>query len=255
MTVSNREVLAVIPARLNSKSVRHKVIRAFGGHPLISYMIQAALGASAVTRTIVTTESLEIAEIASSYGAEIPFMRPAYLAEDGVETDPVVKHAVAELERLEGYKPDLVVWLQPTSPLCLSEDIDGAINLFLQEEALFVMSVSPMLVHPYLATQMDDEGRLSSFIELTPEVFSVGRQKYPPVYQINGAVFVTGADDLSVPVDDRFSDRTFGYVMPVERSVDINTELDLKVAELLLAEREEAREKALYAEHAISGKL
>lgn len=255
MSSSRPEVLAVIPARLNSKSMYQKSIRPFGGRPLISYIIEASLGASTVTRTVVSTESPLIADIARSYGAEVPFMRPERLATDDVETNPVVEHAVAELARLENYRPDLVVWLQPPSPLCLSEDIDGTVSLFLEKDALLAMSVSPLHVHPYWAAKMDAEGKLSSFLSLSREALSVGRQKFPPAYHINGAAFVTAGNNLSVLIDNKYSDRTFGYFMPSERSVDVNTEIDFKMAELLLAERRKKSKQQKSPEYAVSRKI
>ena len=233
-----REVLAIIPARLNSTEIPRKSLRLLLGKPLIAYIIEASLGASAVTRTIVTTESSEIADVARSYGAEIPFVRPERLSQDPVQVIEVADHAVAQLQAQEGYVSDAVVLLQPPSPLCASSDINGAVRLFFTESPYAVMGVSSLHAHPYWAVSMEENGVLSSFMDLPSSAMRVGRQDFPPAYKMNGAIFVVKPDGIVRMASHPYVDRTLAYVMPVERSVDIDTEIDFKMAELLLAQQQ-----------------
>lgn len=234
------EVLAIIPARLNSKEVPRKSIRSLLGKPLIAYVIEASLGASKVTRTIVTTDSLEIADVARSYGAEIPFMRPSQLSQDSVQVIEVAEHAVSQLKLQEGYVPDAVVLLQPPSPLCASSDIDGAVNLFLSESPHAVISVTPIVdAHPYWTVSMSEDGLLSSFMELPPSAMTVGRQDFPPAYKLNGAIYAVKPDGIIRMASHPYVDKTLAYVMPAERSIDIDTEMDFRIVEALLRERQD----------------
>src|SRR3989344_1901062 len=233
-----REVLAIIPARLNSTEIPRKSLRLLLGKPLIAYIIEASLGASAVTRTIVTTESSEIADVARSYGAEIPFVRPERLSQDPVQVIEVADHAVAQLQAQEGYVSDAVVLLQPPSPLCASSDINGAVRLFFTESPYAVTGISAIDTHPYWAVSEDEDRALSSFMDIPPFAMTVGRQDFPHAYKVNGAIFVVKPDGIVRMASHPYADRTLGYTMPAERSVDINTEIDFKMAELLLQERQ-----------------
>ncbi len=232
------KILAVITARLNSTAISRKPLQLLAGKPLIAHTIEAALGSSLLTRTIVTTESEEIAEVSRSYGAEIPFMRPSLLSSDSAQVCEVIDHALQQLRHQEGYVPDIVVFLQPASPLCLPSDIDGAIDLYTQKDADLVVSITVTDIHPYWATAMDDSGRLSSFMPLPPMVFQVGRQSFPPAYQDAGAVYVTKPDHVMRMTTERYTEKTFGYEIPIERSMDIHTPADLVVAESFLRQRE-----------------
>lgn len=240
------EILAIIPAKLHSTRLPKKSIRLLLGKPLIAHVIEAALSSHAVTRTVVTTESDEIAQIAIQYGADVPFIRPAYLSQNGVQVISVVVHALAQLDAQEGYVPDAVVLLHPTSPLILSSDIDGAVDLFYQEHPDIVIGVSSIVeTHPYWAVSVDDTGGLSSFMTLPQDAMSMGREDYPEAYRINGAIYVAPPSMVPRIASHPYVDRTIGYMMPPERSIDIDTELDFKMAELFLAEQQKAPVKVL----------
>ncbi len=230
------EVLAVIMARLNSKGVPQKCIRPLAGRPLIAHTIDAALGASSITRTIVTTESPEIADIARLQGAEVPFMRPAVLSNDNVQVNDVVDHALSELKMREGYVPDVVVMLQPTSPMRTAEDIGNAMELFVETQADEVISVTATETHPYWTVVVDEKGIVSSFVDLPATALEVGRQDLPVVYKLNGAIYITRPQGVIQMASHPYSGKTHAYIMPPERSIDINTEMDFRIAEALFAE-------------------
>ncbi|MFZ6019832.1 MAG: cytidylyltransferase domain-containing protein, partial [Chloroflexota bacterium] len=130
--VNGTEVLAIIPARGGSKGIPRKNIRNFAGHPLIAYSIAAALQSRRITRVIVSTDDPEIAEVARAYGAEVPFLRPAELAQDSTLDLPVFQHALAWLTANEAYAPDVVVQLRPTSPIRPVGLVDEAVHILLE---------------------------------------------------------------------------------------------------------------------------
>ena len=135
-----REILGLIPARGGSKALPHKNIRQFAGKPLIAWTIETALACPMLDRTIVSTDDPEIADVSRHWGAEVPFLRPAELARDDTPGIEPVLHAVRWLGENEGYRPDYVMVLQPTSPLRTTEDIEAAIQLARDRQADGVVS-------------------------------------------------------------------------------------------------------------------
>ncbi|HEX9660078.1 MAG TPA: acylneuraminate cytidylyltransferase family protein, partial [Rhodothermales bacterium] len=165
MTSSTR-VLAVIPARGGSKGVPRKNLVQLCGRPLIAYTIGAGLSATSVSRLVVSTEDEEIASVARSLGADVPFIRPATLATDTAQSLPVVQHAIQAVEEVEGTPYDVIVMLQPTTPLRTAGDIDSAVALLLESGADSVVSVVDVGGHhPYRMKRIDDDGRLVNFVE------------------------------------------------------------------------------------------
>jgi len=224
------EILGIIPARGSSKSVPRKNIRLLAGKPLIAYTILEAKKSRYLTRLVVSTEDSEIASVATEWGAEVPFLRPAELARDDTPGIDVIIHAVQKLRTQENYYPQVVVVLQPTSPLRTVEDIDRSIEMLFELDAEAVVSVTPSKKHPYWAKKMVN-GRLKDFIP-TVEVCT-RRQDLPPVYDLNGAVYLAKTDFL-LRARSFYGERTYGYVMSEERSLDIDTFFDFYVAELIL---------------------
>ena len=137
---SNKEIMAIIPARGGSKSIPRKNIVPLGGKPLIAWSIEAALGSKFITRTVVSSDDEEILKVAETHGAEV-LRRPAELATDKATSEPVILHVLDHFLKHEKYEPDLVIYLQPTSPLRTTDDIDGAIRVFHQKEADALISV------------------------------------------------------------------------------------------------------------------
>jgi len=231
--LENKElvVLAIIPARGGSKGVPRKNIRQLAGKPLIAYTIEQALKSKYINRLVVSTDDAEITEVSKQYGTEV-IRRPDELARDDTPSLPVFQHAIQHLEEKEGYYTDLVVILQPTSPLREVEDIDGAIDKLLTVSCDSVVSVCE-LEHPLHWMYTLDGDRLKPII--TGKVSR--RQDATKVYQLNGAVYVTRRDVI-IRQNKLMGDGTRAYIMPWERSVDIDTEIDFKLAELLMRERD-----------------
>lgn len=192
--VNNTEVLAIIPARGGSKGIPRKNIRNFAGHPLIAYSIAAALQARRVTRVIVSTDDPEIAEVARTYGAEVPFLRPAELAQDTTLDLPVFQHALAWLTANEAYAPDVVVQLRPTSPIRPVGLVDEAVRILLEHpEADSVRGVVPAGQNPHKMWRIDlQTGQMKNLLDVpgVPEPYNAPRQVLPPVYWQTGHIDV-----------------------------------------------------------------
>ena len=231
------EVLGVITARGGSKTLPNKNILPLVGKPLIAHTINATLNARLLSRVLVSTDHHGIAETARQFGAEVPFMRPAELAQDNTLVYPVLVHAVQWLEQQEGYQPDYVMSLQPTSPLRTADDIDDAIGLALEKDADSVVGLCRIKHHPYWTKGVSDDGRIVDFMSLDKplEVAYSRRQDLPQAYGINGAVYIVRREIL-LERQTFYTDRTYAYIMPVERSLDIDTLWDFRVVELLLKE-------------------
>lgn len=218
--------LGVIPARGGSKGVPGKNIRVVAGRPLIAYTIDAARGSKLLTHVIVSTEDRRISEVARAHGVEV-LDRPVELAADDTPGVLPVLHA---LERYPGY--DYVVLLQPTSPLRSTDDIDGALRECIQARAPACVSVCESAEQPYWMYHLDAQRRMRSVLS-DPARTGVRRQDLPPVYILNGAVYVARCDWLAV-ARAFVSAETRAYVMPAERSHDIDTDTDLLAAEQVL---------------------
>ena len=226
--------LVLVPARGGSKGIPHKNMRLLAGKPLIDYTIEAALGSRYPLRVVVSTDDEEIARVSQAVGAEVPFLRPAELASDETPTFSVVRHALQWLEQHEAYQPELVVLLQPTSPLRRSRHIDQALELLLSSEADSVVSLCEVEHSPYWMKNVDAEGRVSPFMSMEEEY--TRRQALPKVYRLNGAIFVTRSKVI-IRENRLLGDDTRAYIMNQVDSIDIDTELDFKLAELLIKER------------------
>jgi N-acylneuraminate cytidylyltransferase/CMP-N,N'-diacetyllegionaminic acid synthase len=227
------EVLAVVPARGGSKALPRKNLAMFGGRPLIAWTISAALGSQTITRTVVTTDDAEIANVAREYGAQVPFLRPPELAEDDTTGIAPILHAIRWLEVAEQYRPQIVINLQPTSPLRTSRDIDMALALLASNGVDAVVSVSAAADHPFWMKTVDSDGLMHNFL---PQQSGVSRrQDLPPIYALNGAIYLAYREVI-LRNESWYTDRTAAYIMPRERSIDIDTLLDLRIAELLRSE-------------------
>jgi len=198
---------------------------------LICHTIFAALGSKLLDRVVVSTEDVEIAEISRQFGAQTPFMRPLALAADDTLAEPVIEHALRWLEDNEAYFPDYVMLLQPTSPLRTSEDIDNSIKIAFDNNADGVVSLCELKHHPYLVKRLGDEGQITDFVPMDRSYKR--RQDLPAAYGLTGAVYMVKSE-IMLNQKTFYTARTFPYIMPVERSVDIDTPWDLALAELML---------------------
>jgi len=228
--------LAMIMARGGSKGIPGKNLRIVAGKPLIAWTLEAALRCPLLGRVVVTTESFEIADTARSFGAEVPFMRPAELAQDDTPGIEPVLHAVRWLEAHENYKPDLVMLLQPTSPLRTAGDITAAVELLTEKSPDAVVSISPVDQHPYIMKVVESDGRIRDYAQLDQPPDR--RQDFPALYALNGAIYLVRVDVL-LERESFFTDMTYGLIMPRERSLDVDTPWDLYLADLILKDRRE----------------
>jgi CMP-N,N'-diacetyllegionaminic acid synthase len=226
--------LAIIPARGGSKGIPGKNLKLLADKPLIAWTIETALAATLLDRVIVSTDSAEIMNVAVRYGAEVPFKRPEDLAQDDTPGVAPVLHAARWLEENEGYRPDFIMLLQPTSPLRISDDIDNAIDLAVKRKADAVVSVTPAEAHPYWMKRIHDDGRMTDFIKLDQPMER--RQDLPPLYVLNGALYLARYEIL-MERETFDTDNTFSFIMPPERSLDIDTPWDLYLADLILKDR------------------
>lgn len=233
---SLKKIIALITARGGSKSIPKKNIAPLAGKPLIAWTIKTALQSTALSRVIVSTDDEEIARVAQEWGAEAPFQRPIELARDDSPHIPVVIHAIEWLESQEDVRFDYVLLLQPTSPLLTTKDIDNAIHLALDKDADSVVSVCEAPSHPYLTKRINSDGRLEDFCT-TPEGY-LARQALPPAYTVNGAIYLARRNVL-IELQTFYTERTYAYVIPPERSLDIDTPWDLYLANLILKDRKD----------------
>jgi CMP-N,N'-diacetyllegionaminic acid synthase len=218
------KILAVIPARGGSKGVPRKNIRALNGKPLIAWTIEQAEQSRYIDRVIVSSEDEEICQVAKQSGAEIPFVRPAELASDTASGVDVLCHAVENA----GADYDYVVLLQPTSPLRESTDIDAAIEYCVEQAVTSVVSLAEATKSPYWMYHMKEGGELTPFVDNAAS----NRQELPQSYALNGAVYVLEVARL-LASRKILDEQTLGYVMPAERSYDIDTETDFLICEFL----------------------
>ena len=228
-------VLAIIPARGGSKSIPRKNIRSLAGHPLIAYSIAAAKVSKYVDRILVSTDDDEIAAAAKGYGAEVPFMRPAEYARDDTEDLPVFQHALNFLADSEGYTPDIIVHLRPTTPFRHASDIDGAVErLKSRPDYHSVRGISLPLTSPYKMYRIDEGGALQPLFKTErPNAHNMPRQKLPVVYRGNGAIDITWRDTI-MTLGSMTGDTILPWILGPERCVDIDTPEDWEYAEWLV---------------------
>lgn len=227
---AGKSFLGIIPARGGSKGVPRKNIRMLAGKPLIAWTIEQARQSQYLDRCIVSTEDEEIRSIAEKYGGDVPFLRPTQLAQDDTPSIAPVLHAMHILP-----KYDYVVLLQVTSPLRSVEDIDQAISYCLDHQADSCVSVVEAGTSPYWMYTMAKDGHMNPVLPMAKEA-SYQRQKLPKVYQLNGAVYVASQSFLMKEKDFQ-NEKTLGYIMPENRSFDIDTLLDFRIAEILMQQK------------------
>ena len=221
------KILAIIPARGGSKTIPRKNIKLLNGKPLIYYTIKESIKSKYLGRIIVSTEDKEISEISKKYGAEV-IERPEELAKDETPTIDVIFHVLRV--QAENFEPGLVVLLQPTSPLRNAQDIDNAIELFLKNDCESVVSVCEVEHSLYWSFEIENRYLKPIF---GGKYLNMRRQDLPKVYTPNGAIYVSTPEILR-KYKSFYCSKTIPYIMPPERSVDIDNEIDFMLAELLM---------------------
>jgi N-acylneuraminate cytidylyltransferase/CMP-N,N'-diacetyllegionaminic acid synthase len=228
------DVVGLITARGGSKSIPHKNIKLLAGKPLIAWTIEAALASSSLARVIVSTDDDEIASVARTWGAEVPFMRPPELARDDTPHLLVVEHAIRWLWEHDKAGLDYALLLQPTSPLRTSADIDAAVAMAGKHAAVAVVSVCEMDRHPLISKRILEDGTLADFV--TSDIPYLRRQALPPAYALNGAIYLIRCGSL---IEHRtfWPQGTYAYIMPPERSLDVDSPWEFHLVELLMRDR------------------
>ena len=226
----NKTILAIIPARGGSKGLPGKNILSFCGKPLISWTIAQAQESRYLNKVVVSTDDEAIATIALKVGASVPFLRPKKLATSTSNMIDVVMHSLDFFSK-KNEKYDIIVLLQPTSPLRTSEDIDKAIELFFKKKASSVISVCRSEHHPWWSVSLTNDLKIEKFLGIGPP--HKNRQALPVYYRINGAVYVETVESFRKK-RSFVSRNTYVYIMPVEKSIDIDNRVDFEVAKVFM---------------------
>jgi CMP-N-acetylneuraminic acid synthetase len=229
------EILAIIPARGGSKSIPRKNIRSFAGHPLIAYSIAAGLAAETITRLLVSTDDEEIAAVARRYGAETPFLRPPEHAQDQTPDLPVFQHALHWLEQHEGYRPEIVIQLRPTSPFRRVWHIDQAVYRLLERpEADSVRAVCVPFQNPFKMWRIGSDGFVQPLLGAEyPEPYNMPRQLLPEVFWQTGYVDAAWADTI-LQKGSMTGERILPLIIDPSEWIDIDSPDDWRRAERLL---------------------
>lgn len=223
---NNETILAIITARGGSKGIIRKNIRKIAGKPLIAWTIEAGKKSKYIDRMILSSEDGEIIKIAQNYGCEVPFVRPTELALDNTSSVDVVLHAVNTIKN----KYDVILLLQPTSPLRNEVDIDDCIEFFFKKNGVTCTSIRETQEPPFRMYYLNDK----KIVPILKRQHYNRRQDMPITYITNGAIYLVRTDYFCIK--KRFVDEdTLGYIMPLDKSFDVDTEDDLKKCEEILS--------------------
>ncbi|MFA5853707.1 MAG: acylneuraminate cytidylyltransferase family protein [Patescibacteria group bacterium] len=226
------EVLAIIPARGGSKRIPKKNIADFDGKPVIAWAIETALKTPSISRVLVNTDDAEIQEIAMAHGADVPFLRPAALAQDTIGIEPVLIDTLEWLKKNEGYVPDAIALLMPTNPLRTPEVLDQAITRFKETAADSVVTVSEARANrnPHWILRKNEEGRVVLFDGVSLKSIRTRSQDLPPCYSRNDIAYILKPSNLYEEPSNLYGDKVELFVMDEFFDGDINTPEDLHIA-------------------------
>jgi CMP-N,N'-diacetyllegionaminic acid synthase len=228
--IDNKKVLAIIPARGGSKRLPRKNVLTLSGKPLIAWTIEAAKKSKYIDEVIISTDDEEISNISQRYGGKVPELRPLELSTDTATTKSVL---IYTLNKFRG-DADIVVVLQPTSPLRNSRHIDDAMELLLNKNAFSVVSVTECEHSPLWTNTLPDNGSMKDFIKVSNEIRSQDLQTY---FRLNGAIYIYNIDMLLESKSLAYTEKTYAYKMPAENSIDIDNFFDFKIACFLVGEQ------------------
>jgi N-acylneuraminate cytidylyltransferase len=227
--MKSRRIISIIPARGESKGIPKKNVRLLAGRPLIVYTIESAKKSKYIQDVFVTTDDMNIANISKNCGAKI-IKRPTELAQDNSSTIDVIFHALNYLQ-LDKNDLSILILLQPTSPLRNTDDIDKAVELFLNEDCESVISVCQTVPSPFWTFKVEDR-------YLTPLLgkmyLEMRRQDLPLTYVPNGAIYISRPQELYI-YKSFYCNKALPYVMPLDRGVDIDDEIDFVLAEISIS--------------------
>lgn len=225
-----KSVIAIIPARSGSKGLPNKNIKELAGKPLLAYSIEAAQKSGVFDEIFVSTDSQHYADIAVKWGASVPFLRDAELASDTASSWDVVLSSLQQYRNM-GKEFDAAALLQPTSPLRSAEDILAGIKQMERQRANVVVAVCEVEHSPLWANTLPEDGSMTSFIR--PKANNQPRQALDQYYRVNGALYIVNVDYLQT-ASSIYDSNCYAYIMPKERSVDIDDLLDFEWAEFLM---------------------
>ena len=228
-------ILAVIPARGGSKGIPNKNLYPLLGKPLIAYTIIESLKSKYITDLIVTTDSTAIKEVAEKYKIEVPFVRPENLSGDSALAIPTIQHATLEYEKIKDIEYDYIIMLQPTAPLRMAFDIDEALGLLITHNSDSVISIVDVDNYHPMKMKIVEDGLLKDFQK--PPTENPPRQTLPPVYIVNGAIYATKRDVL-INQSSFIGGKCLPYIMPRNRSVNIDNIEDFIIAEYFINNKE-----------------
>jgi CMP-N-acetylneuraminic acid synthetase len=231
----NLTILAVIPARGGSKGILHKNIKQLGGKPLLAYTAEAALNSKKLNRVILSTEDNEIIQVGLDLALDVPFIRPAELAQDNTPGLPVIQHAVRTLGDEENYRPDIIVVLQPTSPLRTAQHIDEALEVFMNGDADSLVSVTevPHNMNPYSVMQTQEDGTIVPFLDYDERKNL--RQQKPRFYARNGAAIYICTYECLMEKNSMYGDKILPYFMKKGESFDLDDEIDWSIIDYIMS--------------------
>lgn len=227
------KVLFVITARGGSKGLPGKNIKTLGGIPLIAYKIIAAQKCQYDSRIIVSTDDKEIADISCRFGAEVPFIRPEYLAVDSASSADVVYHAMSWINENDKEKYDYVCLLEPSSPFASYQDLNKSITLIEESGADTLLGMKEAEITTNFIHSLDEKGGLSNFYYVVKDLKSIRRQDQKKEYTMNGCMYIARWDYF---IKNKLfhSENSIPYIMPTEASVEIDTMLDYELANIII---------------------
>jgi len=231
--IGQYRVTALIPARGGSKRLPRKNVKLLGHKPLIAWSIKPAITSKYIDRVVVSTDDEEIKQVSEQYGAEVPFLRPEHLSNDHASSFDVIKHAIGFLKLDQ--PNELIVLLQPTSPLRLVSELNTALESFIAKNAKGVVSVSETEHSPMWSNTLPENGCMSDFIR--PEVLGKRSQDLPKFFRLNGSIYIYETLALLEKGSVFFDENVYGFETSLETSVDIDTALDFLTAEMLIKHR------------------
>ncbi|MDO7463459.1 cytidylyltransferase domain-containing protein [Acinetobacter baumannii] len=231
--IGQYRVTALIPARGGSKRLPRKNVKLLGDKPLIAWSIETAKASKYIDRVVVSTDDEEIKQVSEQYGAEVPFLRPEHLSNDHASSFDVIKHAIGFLHLDQ--TNELIVLLQPTSPLRLVSELDTALEFFIAKNAKGIVSVSETEHSPMWSNTLPENGCMSDFIR--PEVQGKRSQDLPKFFRLNGSIYIYETLSLLAQAKIFFDKSVYGFETSLETSVDIDTALDFLMAETIMKNR------------------
>lgn len=236
--INNKRVLVIIPARGGSKGLPRKNVKNLAGKPLVAWPISAALGCKEVDRVVISTDCMEIANLAKKWGGEVPFLRPDDLSSDDASSMDVVIHAIEEIERQGDYF-DYIIMLEPTSPLTESNDLSNALKLLIESSssAETVVGISCIeATHPEFSVKKDQDGLIKpAFIENFSSLKR--RQDIDELYFLEGSLYISSVEAFKKQ-KSFYGDKTLGYIVPRWKSFEVDELVDFYCIEAILNHRE-----------------